>query len=116
MEAALRVDDAYMTAFLAASDSLGIEVNKEAVEARPSFYNRMASVSAGLTASEFALHNALGIFLNAQLSNPKPYPNKLHLTIATAYAWVEGGRVSKEFFAHVLGEVQQKLEEQGLKL
>lgn len=112
----LNIPDDYMDGFLHASDALGITISKEDVLARPTFATRMFDSMSEINAYECALYNALGIIMNDQIANPKPYPNKLHLTLATAMQWVESEKITKNFYAFTVDALKAKLQEHNLTL
>lgn len=106
----------YLDDFVLASTRLGIIVDKDDIQSKPKFLSSLLSMKDLVNPYEAALHNALTVFMKSHVAEPKPYPNDLHLTIATAAGWVDKGIIDSAFLKGLLTTAEAELNEQGLGL
>ena len=101
----------YISGVREASMKLG--VNPDSVVNDPKFLELIRRAQGIMNSHEFALYNAIGIHLKQQIRDPKPYPNDLHLSIATAMEWADSGYVRRDMLADLLANVKRELTANG---
>jgi hypothetical protein len=111
-----QTSDPYVRDFFNASKLLGTELNQNEFLNNPKFISRIKKVRDNFSPYEFAALNSTGILTKEQIDKPRPYPNKLHLSLVTIGEWATAGKISDLVYRNLLSSVNEELKANGQAL